>query len=66
MSCFRLTVPYMIMYGFNAALADYLGSGPMWPLTFDPNGACHKYWWTNLLYINNFFSDSTQVCFFRL
>eukprot|EP00057_Strongylocentrotus_purpuratus_P034139 XP_794070.3 PREDICTED: nose resistant to fluoxetine protein 6 [Strongylocentrotus purpuratus] len=38
-------------------LKPYLGSGPIWQATVsDPY--CSKYWWVNLLYINNFYQDN--------
>ena len=52
----RLTMVYAFVLFFWWTLMEYLGSGPGWqnPVTGLKNG-CHKYWWTNLLYINNLY-----------
>ncbi|KAL5011558.1 hypothetical protein ScPMuIL_010109 [Solemya velum] len=56
----RLTPCYMLVIMTYSTLFQYWGSGPFWPETgIDPN--CRDYWWTNLLYINNFF-DMTKMC----
>ncbi|GFR00176.1 nose resistant to fluoxetine protein 6 [Trichonephila clavata] len=39
-----------------------ISSGPLWNSTLDPPiNACERHWWTNLLYINNFW-DSEDYC----
>ena len=41
---------------FFDKLTVFLGEGPMWSLIGMQAGKpCDKYWWTNLLYINNFY-----------
>ncbi|CAL1269391.1 unnamed protein product [Larinioides sclopetarius] len=49
----RLTPVYMLLIAFNTLVFKYTGSGPFWGNDSDA-GACKKYWWWNLLYINNF------------
>ncbi|GBM05327.1 Nose resistant to fluoxetine protein 6 [Araneus ventricosus] len=49
----RLTPVYMLLIAFNTLIFKYTGSGPFWGNDSDA-GACKKYWWWNLLYINNF------------
>ncbi|XP_069119757.1 nose resistant to fluoxetine protein 6-like [Argopecten irradians] len=53
----RLTPIYMLVLMIDANLTKYMGGdgGPVWPKDgIDSN--CEKWWWTNLLYINNLFS----------
>ena len=61
-SC-RLTPTYMFVLLFYAKLMGFLGEGPVW-YTQQQNPTCDKYWWTNLLYINNFYPTTLgkEVC----
>ena len=56
---FRLTPTYMFVLFFYWYLSMYLSDGPYYQLSTGPDGPawknCEKYWWTNLLYINNFY-----------
>ncbi|KAL9976327.1 hypothetical protein ACROYT_G013617 [Oculina patagonica] len=49
----RLTPSYMFVILFFANLNEFLGEGPFW-YGSQVRTPCDKYWWTNLLYINNF------------
>ena len=55
----RLTMVYAFVLFFWWTLTVHLGNGPMWRATFGEDSAlqknCQKYWWTSLLYINNFY-----------
>ena len=55
----RLTMVYAFVLFFWWTLTVHLGNGPMWKTMFDEESElqknCQKYWWTNLLYINNFY-----------
>ena len=53
----RLTMVYAFVLFFLWTLTVHLGNGPMWRATFgkELQKNCQKYWWTNLLYINNFY-----------
>ena len=51
----RLTPTYMFVLLFWDKLTVFLGEGPYWQNIHQSNKACNKYWWTNLLYINNFY-----------
>ena len=55
----RLTMVYAFLLFFWWFLTVQLGSGPLWESSFGVGSgnykACEKYWWTNLLYINNFY-----------
>ena len=44
----------MFVLLFWNKLTVFLGEGPNW-LNYQSDEACDKYWWTNLLYINNFY-----------
>ena len=63
----RLTMVYAFVLFFWWTLTVHLGNGPMWRARFgeDSEKNCPKYWWTNLLYINNFyprkFSDECMM-----
>lgn len=58
-SCFRLTPAYAFLILFTVGLFGKLGDGPIWPATVQRNcDACVKYWWTDLLYINNLHPSS--------
>ena len=61
--CYRLTPTYMFVLLFYAKMTGFLGEGPLW-YKEQRNPACDKYWWTNLLYINNFWPKGFQseVC----
>ena len=39
---------------FYSNLYAFLGEGPYWFIRQNST-SCEKYWWTNLLYINNFY-----------
>uniref|UniRef100_A0A0M3ITF6 Acyl_transf_3 domain-containing protein n=1 Tax=Ascaris lumbricoides TaxID=6252 RepID=A0A0M3ITF6_ASCLU len=57
---FRLSPPYFLFIGVSAAIQNHLTRGPM-QLAFMLNPeACKKYWWRNVLYINNLFDLENQ------
>ena len=49
----RLSPAYYLIMLFSFKVLPYIGSGPLWNLP-DVN-RCENYWWTNVLYINNFY-----------
>ena len=49
----RLTPPYAYLIFFYTFLFPVLSDGPNWGN--QRLEVCEKYWWTNLLYINNFY-----------
>ncbi|CEM26546.1 unnamed protein product [Vitrella brassicaformis CCMP3155] len=60
----RLSVLYVFVILAWEYLTPYMGNGPRWPqftvqlhstfLSRGKESACKRYWWANLLYINNF------------
>ncbi|XP_065828521.1 nose resistant to fluoxetine protein 6-like [Oscarella lobularis] len=57
----RLTPAYMVVLLILWQLSPYFGDGPVWYQLSHSTKLCDSYWWTNLLYVNNFhptnFSD---------
>ena len=49
----RLSPAYYFAVFLNFKLLPYVGTGPLWYIR--DVRPCEKYWWTNLLYINNFY-----------
>ena len=51
---------YAFILFFSWTLTVHLGNGPMWKAGYGEDSVlqktCQKYWWTNLLYINNLYS----------
>lgn len=46
----------------HVTFLKYLGSGPYWPEIIDRLGdSCHKYWWSALLYVQNFVNATDMV-----
>ena len=58
---FRLTPVYAIIFFSQIALTKYATLGPF----YDPNvmhaDNCYKYWWTNMLYVNNLVTQGFGV-----
>lgn len=60
----RLTPGYAFVLFFVWQVAPLMGSGPLWNSSIQPQVTyCDKYWYSNLLYINNFLpEDFNQQC----
>ena len=56
----RLSPAYSFVVLIYFKLLPHIGSGPLWFFA-DSVNHCEKYWWTNLLYINNFYPVSMSV-----
>ncbi|XP_046843105.1 nose resistant to fluoxetine protein 6-like [Xenia sp. Carnegie-2017] len=57
----RLTPSLMFMILFYMKLIPFFAYSPIWSTTEDKY--CSRYWWTNLLYINNFYpTDFLKQC----
>lgn len=59
---YRILPAYMFVMFLTWALLKYSGNGPLWINGDSFNNPCHDYWWTNLLFINNFVPSSGQTC----
>ncbi|XP_063238145.1 nose resistant to fluoxetine protein 6-like isoform X2 [Bacillus rossius redtenbacheri] len=58
---FRLTPTYIVVVFFHATVFHRLGSGPLWESVVGrERDRCQANWWTNLLYINNYFNADTM------
>ena len=42
---------------FLTKLLPFFGNGPLWFQVREEIGGCSDYWWTNLLYISNLYTD---------
>ena len=59
----RITPVYMFALCFFWSLQIYIGSGPLWVFIDGLLGKCNEYWYTNLIYLNNFIPDwKSSVC----
>ncbi|KAJ5067984.1 o-acyltransferase [Anaeramoeba ignava] len=59
----RLAPTFVFVLFFSYTLAPYLGYGPVWELTRNwLQKNCEKYWWTNMLLINNFHPTFSKQC----
>ena len=50
----RLSPAYYLVVLISFKLLPHVASGPLW-VFMDEVSHCEKYWWTNFLYINNFY-----------
>lgn len=51
----RLTPALAVVVLFTASLMKFVGSGPFWGSAMTlMSDNCHKYWWSTLLYIQNY------------
>lgn len=57
----RLTPTYFFILFFYLKILPQLESGPFWNLLNTDINFCNKYWWTNLLYINNIYPSSDSA-----
>ena len=51
----RLTLPYMMTLVLLMGLQRFMGSGAQWRSQMEDASSCERLWWTNVLYVNNFF-----------
>ncbi|EDS30955.1 conserved hypothetical protein [Culex quinquefasciatus] len=59
----RITGPYAALILFGVSFAKYMGEGLLWnPIMEHHEASCSKYWWSALLYIQNYVNP-TNMCF---
>jgi peptidoglycan/LPS O-acetylase OafA/YrhL len=60
----RLTGVYALVIGITATLLKFFAGGPYSTIVQSEIDNCKNYWWTNILYINNFknVADSPPMC----
>lgn len=51
---YRILPAYMFVLFLMWAFLKYMGNGPLWASADQFNDQCPDYWWTNLLFLNNF------------
>ncbi|XP_046739404.1 nose resistant to fluoxetine protein 6-like isoform X2 [Diprion similis] len=56
----RLTPAYMMVLGILQINAGWYGKTSQFYMTERPQEVCAKYWWRNILYINNLFGRETM------
>jgi peptidoglycan/LPS O-acetylase OafA/YrhL len=54
---YRILPLYMFCLFLSWAFIKYCGDGPLWFGADGFNNDCKRYWWTNLLFLNNFLPD---------
>lgn len=54
----RLTPLYAFILFFYTYLIPYIASGPVWYRMLDDISLCRTHWWSNLLYINEFYPET--------
>ena len=52
---YRFAPVYAAVLYFEAFIVEHLSSGPDWYSLKQNSQSCRKYWWTHLLYINNYY-----------
>ncbi|XP_046851202.1 nose resistant to fluoxetine protein 6-like isoform X4 [Xenia sp. Carnegie-2017] len=55
----RLTPTLMAVILISIQLKRFLAEGPLWYTQYEDK-LCKEYWWTNLLYINNFYPTKIE------
>lgn len=58
----RLTPILGITILFVLSVAKYFGLGPFWNIFFENiNSNCNKWWWTSILYVQNYVNPDEIV-----
>ncbi|XP_070534169.1 nose resistant to fluoxetine protein 6-like [Ptychodera flava] len=56
----RLTPVYMFVMLLWTTIIPHISTGPRWHYLKSKTDLCMEYWWSNLLYVNNFFHFTKQ------
>lgn len=59
----RLTPLLGFTFLFKMSLLKFLGDGPIWPYQMKRTLSCERYWWSTLLYIQNYTNPKQMVSF---
>ena len=57
----RLTPLLFMSILFSVSLLRFFGSGPIWPQTMSMTDTCKTYWWSVLLYLQNYVNPNKMV-----
>ena len=57
----RISPLYYFVLFLWFKVVPHIGHGPNW--SYPDRHNCEKYWWTNVLYINNFHPDYNNICY---
>lgn len=59
-----MTPALAVIVLLNATLTRFIGEGPLWgSIDMDTNN-CRNYWWSTLLYVQNYVSPEEMVRYF--
>lgn len=59
---FRILPMYITVIAIFALFLPYMGDGPLWKYFIHTEVEyCHKNWWTNMLFINNYVNSHKMV-----
>ncbi|XP_059490578.1 nose resistant to fluoxetine protein 6-like [Neocloeon triangulifer] len=59
----RLTIPLAVLIWYFATVHYSTSDGPLWDFSLKAKtDKCAQYWWTNLLYIANYYESGSTLC----
>lgn len=64
--CFRILPCYAVLLMLGTNMMPYLGEGPRWSAEIKNVQVCKKNWWSNVLFISNFYRPDDMVGFVLL
>lgn len=58
----RLTPIFAVSILFSMSLLRFMANGPLWHRTLDSlSSKCEDYWWTALIYVQNYVNSANIV-----